>query len=51
MAFGGEKMHYFEWVDDLSLEQQRHDFKLTDFIKANFAPSVEHTAESAAELN
>ena len=51
MAFGDERLQYFEWVDDLSLEQQRHDFKLTDFIKANFAPSVEHTAESAAELN
>ncbi len=51
MAFGDEKLQYFEWVDDLSLEQRRHDFKLTDFIKANFAPSVEHTAETAAELN
>ena len=51
MAWGGEKLRYFEWVDDLSLEQRNHDFKLTDFIKANFAPSVEHTAETAAELN
>ena len=51
MAFGDEKLHYFEWVDDLSLKERPHDFKLTDFIKANFAPSVEHTAETAAELN
>ena len=51
MAFGDEKLRYFEWVDDLSLKERPHDFKLTDFIKANFAPSVEHTAETAAELN
>ena len=41
----------FEWVDDLSLEELEHDFGLTDFIKANFARDVEHTAESAAQLN
>lgn len=51
VAFGGERLQLFEWVDDLGLEEFEHDFGLTDFIKANFARDVEHTAESAAQLN
>ncbi|MBQ8334720.1 MAG: hypothetical protein IJY45_00835, partial [Tidjanibacter sp.] len=47
----GERLQLFEWVDDLGLEELEHDFGLADFIKANFARDVEHTAESAAQLN